>query len=259
MKPKILILGAAGNAGILLTRCLKDDFDVYGSDYGKYKQLMECPEYKKQVVDMIIATPDSLVATGSFSPNISTIYLCQDKAKCAAVLGDLAPVVYWVRGTQGAGGKGAQMAQEYLPGRNFSVELLYYNGILHGQFAKERLSYTTKGEDEPMDKRGTSKVSTCIKDDNLQRLAIKAVMKVDSCPNGVYSLDFKENEQGEPKITEINAGRFLTASYIYFQDYNLPKRMVELALNLPLTPLGKYPEGISIIRMLDKLPWKGKL
>ena len=42
-------------------------------------------------------------------------------------------------------------------------------------------------------------------------------------------IDFKENKKGEPKITEVNAGRFLTASYVYYYltDYNLPLLMVK--------------------------------
>jgi hypothetical protein len=259
---KILILGAGGVAGVGMTRCLKD-FDVYGIDDGKWAiKMMESKPYT-EIVDLTIGVPDSLVKKSSYvwRPKEKEIDLCQDKAECAKVLGDLAPETYWVRDTHGAGGKGAQMASEYLPGHNYSVELVYKDGKLYGEFQKERLSYSVKDTDLPLDKRGSSAVSICINNQKLHELSLKAINKISDNPNGVYAIDFKENEQGEPKITEINAGRFLTASYVYFYStgYNLPKLMVELVLNLPLTPLEEYPEGIGVIRQTDKLPYVGKL
>lgn len=269
MKPKILILGAGGAAGIGMTRCLKD-FDVYGKDDWKWsRKLIEAKQSNigETEFDLVIPVPDCLVKSWSFMPktilpHLDEVELCQDKVKCAEVLGDLAPQTYWVRATSGAGGAGSKMASEYLPGRNISCELLYKDGKLYGYFMKHRLSYLVKRvEPSVFEGMGQSAVSVCINDKKILRLAKKAIKKISKCPNGVYGIDFREDEKGRPKITEINAGRFLTASYVYFYStgYNLPKRMVELALGLPLTPLGKYPEGIGIIRQIDKLPYVGKV
>jgi len=260
---KILILGAGGAAGILLTRCLKDHFDVYGTDDGEFaRHLIEAKktDTSSNHYDLHIPVPDSLIPklkesdACTFLPAMEEIQLCQDKAKSAEALGGLAPKTYWVRDTKGAGGKGAQMCSEYLPGKNLGTELLYDNGTLYAYFQKERVSYSAKSRSS--DVTGSAMVATCIKNTALLKLAIKAVSKISNKPHGVYSVDFRENESGEPKVTEINAGRFVTSSYIFYYKtaYNLPKLMVELALNLPKTHLGEYPEGLTIIRQVDREP-----
>lgn len=271
---KILILGGGGSAGILLTRCLKKYFYVEGQDDGKYAgKIIEAEKYEYNPLDesdLVIPVPDNLVLECSeysssdddnsvFLPPREEVELCQDKAKCAEVLGDLAPKTLWVRDTKGAGGKGSQMCSEYLPGRNLCTELLYKEGELYGSFQKERISYEVKERTQKVS--GSAKVATCIRDNDLMKLAIQAVDKVSKKPHGVYSVDFKENKHKVPKVTEINAGRFVTSSYVFYYKtrYNLPRMMVELALDLPLTKLGKYPEGKTVIRQTDSLPWIGEL
>ena len=261
----ILVLGAGGNAGVGMTRCLSD-FKVFGSDSNPWaKKLMEVPEWKGEEYDLKIVVPSKMILKDdhvkTFLPTKEEIDLCWDKAKCAEALGYLAPKTYWVRDTTGSGGKGAQMCSEYLPGRNISCEMVYYNGTLAGYFMKHRLSYSTGGVQEMVAGVGTSMVSTCIDELEILSIADRAVGKVSKKPNGIFSVDLRENEAGEPKVTEINAGRFLTASYIYYHltTYNLPRLYVELALGLDLTPLGEMPVGKSIIRQLDRRPWIGEL
>lgn len=267
---KIIIQGAGGVAGIGMTRCLNKDYEVYGSDLSLYaRKIMEAKPYDVKHYDLKIPVPDRLVYNRAgeektILPDKSQIYLCQDKIKCAKVLGDLAPKVLWIRDKDGAGGKGAQMAQEYLPGKNFSCELAYFEGELIGYFAKERISYSLKNDDEPLEKRGSSKVSVCVRNDELVSRALFAVQKVcektGTQAHGFYGVDFKENEEGTPLITEINAGRLLTASYVYFYstEFNLPLALVKKYFGEEYE-LGKYPEGIGIIRCMDKEPYVGKL
>lgn len=255
-----------------MTRALKplldEGYRIQGHDGSAWgEQVMECEREYQNIhhTDMIIPVPDPLVKKHAthdhtFLPSLEEIELCQDKAKTAEVLGDLAPKTFWVRDTHGAGGAGAQMASEYLPGRNYSVELLYNKGELLGYFMKERLAYDLKGSKEPTHQRGSSAVSVCIRNDSLLDRARMAVAKISTRPHGVYSIDFKENEAGEPKITEINPGRFLTASYVYYYStgYNLPMAMVKAYFGEPYE-LGAYPEGVGCIRQVDSLPWVGEL
>jgi hypothetical protein len=220
--------------------------------------------------DLVIPVPDVLVAdwaglANTFLPDPDTVRRCQDKAKAARILGDLAPRTYWVRETTGAGGRGArtEMAAQYLPGRNMSCELVFWHGELLGHFCKERLSYLVAHREANVTGHGTSLVSTCIPPGNLvhdAHLACKR-LSTDGVPHGIFGVDFREDEWGIARITEVNAGRFLTASYVYFYraGYNLPRLAVERALGLPETPLGPYPEGISIVRQIDHEPWVGRL
>ena len=264
-KVKIKVLGAGGNAGIGMVRCLQKAFDVVGQDDGYYsKYLMECPEGEG---DLTIVVPSVLLADAddkSFVPSKKQILIGRDKYKTATLLKDLAPETYWVRDIEGSGGKGAQMCQEYLGGRNFSVELGYVDGTLIAYFTKERLSYSDKIHDDPLERKGTSLASVCIKDDDLLNRAMDAVKIIadytGTKPHGFYGVDFMEDKYGVPKITEINIGRLLTASYVYFYstDYNLPLATISAFLGLPYY-LGDYPEGIGVVRSIDKMPYVGKL
>lgn len=265
---KVKIIGAGGVAGIGMTRCLNEDYSVLGEERSDWaKKMMECHDCDilHCVPDMIIPVPDSAVNKyagneNCFLPPKEEIELCQDKDRCADVLKELAPKRCWVRDTHGAGGSGAQMSQEYCPGRNFSCEMLYNKGKLIGYFIKERLSYQVKEKDLPLDKRGSSAVSVCVNDKRILNLSKKAIKRISKKPHGVYALDFKENEDGVPKITEINPGRFLTASYVYFYEtnYNLPLAMVHAYFGKKYK-LGQYPEGVGVIRQTDCAPYVGKL
>mgnify|MGYP001570707436 CR=1 FL=1 len=267
----ITIIGAGGVGGIGATRCLTQDKSLYvqGYDSSEWGQIVrECKEPNRRD-NMRFPVPDQAVLHFAdhpkcYLPSREEIEICQDKAMTAEVIGDLAPKTEWLRDTHGAGGKGAQMISEYLPGRNYSAELVFWDGKLLSFFIKERLGYDIKGSKEPTYQFGTSLISECILDKRLLDLAGKAIHKVadyvDKKPHGVYSVDFKESRDLVPKITEINAGRFLTASYVFYYKtgFNLPLLFVNKFLNKPYK-IGKYPKGKTIIRQIDSLPWIGEL
>jgi hypothetical protein len=260
------IVGVSGNAGQLAYKCLKDHYHITGHDTSQWGELvMPCEYSEPWNADCILPIPDKAVASRygdsdlAFCPDQKQIALCQDKAKCAEVLGDLAPITYWVRETQGAGGKGAQMASEYLPGRNISVELMCYDDCVEAYFMKERLSYSISGSKEPTHQFGTSFVSKCIYDEKILHMAINAINKIANKTltptRGFYGIDFKENKDGQFKITEINAGRLLTASYCYYYltGYNLLRAGIARFLGDDYK-LGEYPLGVGIIRQMDQEP-----
>jgi len=269
---RIHIVGAGGVAGIGMTRCLKDHYTIQGHDQSQWAEKVMEAEVESENInfcDLIIPVPDKAVAKYSaheytILPSPEEVLICHDKAKTAELLGSLAPKTYWVRETQGAGGKGAQMCSEYLPGRNFSCELLYNKGKLIGSFTKERLSYRVGSVDHLVNGIGSSAVSLCIRSKRVEEISKAAVQRVaDHCkakPHGVYAVDLQENEDGQPKVTEINPGRFLTASYVFFykSDFNLPLAMVKAYFNEPYE-LGDYPEGKGVIRQTDSLPYFGPL
>jgi hypothetical protein len=258
---RIKVYGAGGNAGQGMVRCLKESFDVVGHDDSLYaRHLMECPEGDGE---LNIVVPSRMHLEWADRPDVFLPPKCQiavahDKYKTAKILGGMAPETYWVRDTHGSGGKGAQMCQEFLSGRNASVEAVFVQGSLIATFAKERVSYTTHGADLAIERRGTSMVSRCIKDDRLTTIAILAIECLadytETEPHGFYGVDFLEDEWGCPKVTEINAGRLLTASYNYFANgYNLPVAGVKAFLGEPYL-LGEYPEGLGIVRSYDRPP-----
>ena len=107
---------------------------------------------------------------------------------------------------------------------------------------------------------GVACVSICTNKGNVRRKSEEALNKVATATNsllhGFYGVDLVEDENGVPKVTEINAGRLLTASYSYYwlTGYNLPLIGVKAFFGEDIPPLPDYPEGYGIIRQVDQLP-----
>ncbi len=258
----IHILGAGGPAGVGLARCLGGIYTITGSDDSQWARLMmECEENTIKNWDMLIPLPDSLIFKGigtkkCFLPPEDQIILCHDKAKTAELLGDLAPKTYWLRDTTGAGGSGAQMLTNYLPGRNFSVEFVFKNGKELCFFQKLRVSYSVKFRSQGIENRGSSVVSICTDVNQVTEIARAALNLLPGVLNGFYGVDLKEDENGKPKVTEINAGRLLTASYsfYYLTGYNLPLIGVSAFLGDSPPIITEYPLSWGIIRQIDQEP-----
>lgn len=223
-----------------------------------------------------------------FMPTHETIKTCQDKYKCAIKLGDLAPVTKeiltvddiikvktpcWIRAKVGAGGKDHYkfngdwdelkvhiknhkdlIVSEYLPGDNWSVDTVWREGTLLGSFTKKRISYSLTGDDN--ESGGSSMVSQCVKNDKVLAVALDGIQRI-SKPNGIMSVDLKGDGNNEPKITEINPGRFMTASlyYFYLTGYNLALMYVDHAFGRQYKyNLGTYPEGKILLRQTNCEP-----
>jgi len=144
----------------------------------------------------------------------------------------------WIRAISGAGGKGSTlcmlpsqgyhwlkywwsrdssmefMVQKYLSGRNIAWQSVWKNGSLLTSQARERVEYIYPNL-APSGITGTPTVQRTLNERKIDRAAVIAVTSVHKKPNGVYSVDLKENENGAPIPTEINCGRFFTTSYFF--------------------------------------------
>jgi len=198
----------------------------------------------------------------------------------------------WLRATEGAGGRGSTlvenveagyswirywrakdyrmnsswdqwewMAQEYLPGRNLAWHSLWKNGKLIVCQSRERVEYIYPYL-APSGITGTPTVQRTVNDEKINFVAEQSVLAIDPKPNGIYCVDLKENEQGRPVPTEINAGRFFTTSFFFANagDYykvpraNMPEVYKCLALGDPIPKGSVYnilPEGVYWIRHID--------
>ncbi|MBS7248673.1 MAG: hypothetical protein QXN15_10840 [Candidatus Jordarchaeales archaeon] len=197
--------------------------------------------------------------------------------KAAKVLG----FPFWLRATSGAGGRGSTpchnletaaawikywrsrganwefIAQEYLPGRNIAFHSIWKNGELIVSQARERLEYIYPSL-APSGVTGTPSVAVTIERDDVNRIATECILAVDDKPNGVFCVDLKENREGVPCPTEINAGRFFTTSLFFPQaGLNMPYIYVKLAYDEEMPKLKKYnalPSGLYWIRHMDSGP-----
>lgn len=188
----------------------------------------------------------------------------------------------WIRAKRGAGGRGSTpaskketalawikywksrskdlefIAQEYLGGRNLALHSLFKNGELVMCMARERLEYIYPYL-APSGITGTPSVQRTLHDAKLNKIGIEAVLAVDSEYNGIACVDLKENEDGIPCPTEINAGRMFTTSYFFsfagaklYSECSMP---VEWFANIPYLYLRlAYKETIPQIPKFNILP-----
>ncbi|MCC7162212.1 MAG: ATP-grasp domain-containing protein [Anaerolineae bacterium] len=161
-------------------------------------------------------------------------------------------IEYWadMRGV----GWGDFMASEFLPGREFAFSGLWHNGELVTSQARERIEYLY-GQLTASGQTSTPSIARTVSRDDVNEIAARAVRAVDALANGIYSVDLKENTQGVPCVTEINAGRFFTTSNFFSAaGLNMPYLYVRLAFGEQTPPLPRYNvlgQGLYWVRMVD--------
>src|SRR5918999_1456196 len=129
------------------------------------------------------------------------------------------------------------MVSEFLPGREFAFQSLWRDGELVTSAARERLEYVF-GHLMPSGQSSSPSVARTIHREDVNELAARAVQAVDPRATGGFCVDLKEDEEGRPLVTEINAGRFFTTSnFLAEAGANMPYEYVRLAL-------GERPDGL---------------
>ena len=149
------------------------------------------------------------------------------------------------------------MLSEYLPGRDFMCMSLWRNGQMVLVTTFEKLSYFG-GESHPSGTSSLSSLAKTIIDDRLVDISNRAIRAISPEASGAFSIDLKENAEGIPCITEINAGRFFIGMTAFDQvsKHSTSATYVCLALHQPLNLQDAYvtlPDHY-VVRDLDTLP-----
>ncbi len=154
--------------------------------------------------------------------------------------------VYWVRSTEGSSGLGSLkieseraleqwiaihpdvkefIASEFLPGRNMACKLLYFNGKLFKTACAERVNYIM-AKVAPSGITGNTSFGRLLNEPGVVEISVKAIesiaLKLGASLNGIFTVDFKEDALGIPKITEINIRHVAFTSSIAAGGANLP-------------------------------------
>ncbi|MCS7098389.1 MAG: hypothetical protein NZ922_05385 [Candidatus Methanomethyliaceae archaeon] len=195
--------------------------------------------------------------------------------------GEIFGYPFWIRATSGAGGRGSTpcynaemgkawirywksrgekwkfMAQEYLPGRNLAFHSIWKDGELIVSQVRERLEYIYPHL-SPSGVTGTPSVAVTVDRPDVDKIATECILAIDKNPSGIFCVDLKENKEGVPCPTEINAGRFFTTSLFFSQaGLNMPYIYVRLAYDEPIPKMKKYNAlgaGYYWIRHMDAGP-----
>lgn len=143
---------------------------------------------------------------------------------------------------------------EYLPGRDFSCLSLWDRGALILLKTCQRLSYFTGGGN-PSGISSVSHLAKTVAEPEVARVCGQAIRALDRRATGTFNLDIRENGDGVPCITEINAGRFPSGNLIHALTgkHNLSATFVRLALGERVGLRNEYDadEGWYTVRDLD--------
>lgn len=146
------------------------------------------------------------------------------------------------------------MVAEYLPGRDFFCQSLWSAGRLVLVKTCERVSYFG-GENSPSGVSSLYSLAKTVVDDRVVDVSTRAVRALDPAPTGPFSVDLKENGDGVPCVTEINAGRLVMGMTTIGSvgAHNMPACYVRLALGEDLAFDDPYdcPPDYYIVRDLD--------
>ena len=189
----------------------------------------------------------------------------------------------WLRARSGAGGRGSFKAYtpeqieawvdyceetgrverdefvvcEYLPGREFACQQLWWEGKLIVSQARERLQYLM-GYLSPTGQTSSPSVARTVRDGRVDNLATVAVQAVTlQAPHGIFGVDMKEDSLKRLCVTEVNVGRFFTTSlFLAEAGLNIPQLLLSLHSGNVVEPLGRSPlrPDLYWIRVVDRSP-----
>lgn len=146
---------------------------------------------------------------------------------------------------------------EYLPGRDFSLQCLWKDGVLILAKMSERLSYFGAGN-HPSGMSSTPALAKTVFEPSVVDVCTRAIRALDDRASGVFCFDLKENGEGVACITEINAGRFamITPIYDLVGKHNMAATFVRLALDEPVEIREEYDinPDYYLVRDLDTTP-----
>lgn len=184
----------------------------------------------------------------------------------------------WIRETIGAAGKGSMsrpsfgfareyinskgswgrvVAAQHLSDRTTTWQSLWHDGKLVVAQERKRMYWemANRTQSGVTGLTGTGKTND---DPKVSDLAIKCIKAADSCPNGIFSVDFTYDYFGVPNPTEINIGKFFTThNFVSRAGCNMPQIMIELCFG---EYEGKYgiinpcPTGLYWVRGMDVAP-----
>ena len=137
-------------------------------------------------------------------------------------------------------GYGQFMVSEFLPGKEFAFQSIWKDGKLVTSQARERVEYLF-GYLTPSGQTSSPSIARTVHRDDVNEIATKAVLSLDENATGVFCVDLKENKEGIPCITEINAGRFFTTSNFFSTaGSNMPFYYIKMAFGETLPELSQY-------------------
>lgn len=154
------------------------------------------------------------------------------------------------------------LLQEYLPGADLAFDSLWFKGQLVTSYARERVQYVLR-HISLSGITGTPAVARTVRNEKLNEVSVKAIKALDPEPHGFFSVDLKEDANGNPSVTEVDGKWHTTAplwGYAFAKVFNDPELNIAyqyLLLGLNGSAEGKlptfnlFPPDYYLVRQLD--------
>ena len=189
---------------------------------------------------------------------------------------------FWVRSTSGTSGLGSLkvedeaslrnwiqinpnvsqfIASKFLSGRNLACKMLYYNGKLLRTACAERVNYIM-AKVAPSGITGNTSFGRLLNEPDLVKEAKRAMdhlfKHTGAEQHGFFTVDFKEDENGKPYITEINVRHVAFTQCFAAGGANFASDTVRLLNEDPEFDLGykmyEFEKDLIFLRDVDSLP-----
>lgn len=189
---------------------------------------------------------------------------------------------FWVRSSSGSSGFGSLritskkalenwiqlnpevshfLASKFLQGRNLACKLLYYDGNLIRSALGERVSYIMS-KVAPSGITGNTSFGRLLNDPNVVDEAIRAMNRIfeyiGAKRHGFFTVDFKEDENGKPYITEINVRHVAFTQCFAAGGANFAADTLDLLSGNPSFDktylMYTFEEGLIFLRDVDSSP-----
>lgn len=189
---------------------------------------------------------------------------------------------FWVRSSSGTSGLGSLkvsskedlknwiainpgvqkfLASEYLPGRNLACKLLYWQGKLVRAACAERVNYIM-AKVAPSGITGNTSFGRLLNEPELVKEASRAMeflfSKSQANAHGFFTVDFKEDANQKPFITEINVRHVAFTQCFAAGGANFAEDTVRLLVEDPgfdrKFKMYSFEEGLIFLRDVDALP-----
>lgn len=153
------------------------------------------------------------------------------------------------------------LASRYLPGRNLTCMMLYFNGSLIRAACGERVKYIMS-KTAPSGITGNTSFGRLTNTPEAFETARKAMdilfEKTGSARHGFFSVDLREDRKGRPLVTEINLRHIAFTSCFAAAGANFAEDTIRLYARDRSFDAGfklyKFKKGISFLRDVDALP-----
>ena len=188
---------------------------------------------------------------------------------------------FWVRSTSGTSGLGSLkiedeeslrnwitinpgvsnfLASKYLPGRNLACKLLYFEGELKRAACAERVNYIMS-KVAPSGITGNTSFGRLLNEPEIVRVATGAMevlfRQTGTSRHGFFTIDFKEDENQKPFITEVNVRHVAFTQCFAAAGANFADDTIRLLANAPFSHayrMYEFEKDLIFLRDVDASP-----